>query len=101
MARVSRRPTGALAVELKHPLKLWQREVLSPASVDQARLLLVDVAAERARAGAAELTSDAGHRSPAAQGWNAAVCRAMALRRRRGGGRGRSMPHCVGARARL
>ena len=59
MARAARRLNGSLAVELQHPLTLWQREIHSSASAEQARLLLVDIAAERARARAAELAVDA------------------------------------------
>lgn len=61
MARIARRLTGALAIELEHPLRLWQREVFSPASVAQARLLLVDIAVERGRAGEADLTTIGDH----------------------------------------
>lgn len=62
MARSARRLIGSRAIELKHPLRLWQRDIQSSASVEQARLLLVDIAAERARAGEADLTVDAEQR---------------------------------------
>ena len=61
MARAARRQTGSFAAELRHPLSMWQREVHSAAAVTQARLLLTDIAGERARAGAVELTVDAEH----------------------------------------
>lgn len=63
MARIARRITGSHAVEVEHPLRLWQREVFSPGSVAQARLLLVDIAVERGRAGEADLTTS-GDREP-------------------------------------
>lgn len=64
MARVSRRLTGPAAVALEHPLRLWQAEVHPPATVEQARLLLADIATGRAHAGVADLAVEAGRPPP-------------------------------------